>query len=198
VTADGTIIVGSSWNEASQYAEATMWTRDGAAPGATWVEVPIGVLFGTPPGFGNVVATDISDDGSIIVGWNQFTYPNFKGFIWTEATGMVEAETFLADYGITIEPNFSLQSFSGISGDGTTIIGFGQQTVFPFSARSFVITLVPECPWDCDDGDGVVGITDFLALLAQWGQVGSSCDIDGNGVGITDFLDLLGSWGPCP
>ena len=54
------------------------------------------------------------------------------------------------------------------------------------------------CPQDCDDMDGIVGITDFLALLGQWGSVGTSCDIDGGGVGITDFLDLLGNWGPCP
>ena len=55
------------------------------------------------------------------------------------------------------------------------------------------------CPWDCGgDNDGTVGITDFLLLLAQWGQVGSSCDIDGGGVGITDFLELLANWGPCP
>jgi hypothetical protein len=58
------------------------------------------------------------------------------------------------------------------------------------------------CPWDCDMAagytDGVVGITDFLALLGQWGAVGTMCDFDGGGVGITDFLLLLGAWGPCP
>ncbi len=56
----------------------------------------------------------------------------------------------------------------------------------------------PSCPQDCGDMDGNVGINDFLALLAQWGSVGSSCDIDGGGVGINDFLDLLANWGPCP
>ncbi len=56
------------------------------------------------------------------------------------------------------------------------------------------------CPWDCDagGGDGNVGIFDFLLLLAQWGQIGTPCDIDGGGVGITDFLGLLANWGPCP
>ena len=53
-----------------------------------------------------------------------------------------------------------------------------------------------DCPSDCDDGDGEVGINDFLALLAQWGTPGS-CDLDGGGVGINDFLELLASWGPC-
>ncbi len=53
------------------------------------------------------------------------------------------------------------------------------------------------CPWDCGDGDGNVGIVDFLGLLADWGNT-STCDFDGGGVGITDFLELLANWGPCP
>ncbi len=54
------------------------------------------------------------------------------------------------------------------------------------------------CTWDCGgDNDGIVGIVDFLALLAQWGIPGD-CDFDGGGVGITDFLALLANWGPCP
>ncbi len=55
-----------------------------------------------------------------------------------------------------------------------------------------------DCPWDCDDFNGDVGINDFLAVLAQWGQVGSSCDFDGDGVAINDFLAVLAHWGPCP
>jgi hypothetical protein len=54
-------------------------------------------------------------------------------------------------------------------------------------------------PCDADlDGDGIVGITDFLALLGAWGtDPGGPPDFDGDGtVGITDFLTLLGEWGP--
>jgi hypothetical protein len=53
------------------------------------------------------------------------------------------------------------------------------------------------CAGDCD-GDGQVGINDFLELLGQWGGLDTSCDFDGDGVGITDFLTLLGAWGLCP
>ncbi len=54
------------------------------------------------------------------------------------------------------------------------------------------------CPADCapEEPDGMVGILDFLALLAAWGAA-SVCDLDGDGVvGILDLLDLLASWGP--
>jgi hypothetical protein len=54
------------------------------------------------------------------------------------------------------------------------------------------------CPADLD-GDGEVGITDLLALLAAWGpNPGHPSDLDGDGqVGITDLLALLALWGPC-
>lgn len=50
------------------------------------------------------------------------------------------------------------------------------------------------------DGDCVVGIEDFLALLAAWGtDPGGPPDLDDDGsVGINDFLGLLAAWGPCP
>ena len=80
-------------------------------------------------------------------------------------------------------------------------IGFGTVTVqlqsVRFAGQISIDALT--CPWDLD-GDGTVGITDFLELLSQWGTspVGPP-DFDGDGVvGITDFLDLLSAWGPCP
>ncbi len=66
------------------------------------------------------------------------------------------------------------------------------------SVFSISITIEP-CPSDCDgSGDGLVGIVDFLTMLGQWGQLGTSCDINGGGVGIDDVLELLANWGPCP
>ncbi len=50
------------------------------------------------------------------------------------------------------------------------------------------------------DGDGSVGINDFLDLLAAWGPCADcgDCPADFDGdceVGITDFLELLANWG---
>jgi glucose/arabinose dehydrogenase len=61
-------------------------------------------------------------------------------------------------------------------------------------------------PDECDDpadldGDGTVGVNDFLLLLAAWGTCPDPpeecpADLDGDGsVGVTDFLWLLGAWG---
>ena len=71
----------------------------------------------------------------------------------------------------------------------------GDSSLFP----TLTVEFTP-CPWDCGDGDGEVGINDFLALLAQWDSIGTSCDFDLGppGVGIDEFLDLLAHWGPCP
>lgn len=58
---------------------------------------------------------------------------------------------------------------------------------------------VCECPWDLQ-GDAIVGINDFLDMLAAWGtDPGGPPDFDGDGVvGILDFLELLANWGFCP
>ena len=49
------------------------------------------------------------------------------------------------------------------------------------------------------DGDGLIGIVDFLAMLAVWGPCGDCgvclADLDGDCVvGIADLLILLASW----
>ncbi len=59
-----------------------------------------------------------------------------------------------------------------------------------------------ECDTSADlDGDGSVGINDFLILLGSWGPCPQPCpptclgDVDADcNVGINDFLILLGSW----
>ena len=54
------------------------------------------------------------------------------------------------------------------------------------------------CPWDVD-ASGDVGVTDFLTLLAAWGDPGGPADLDGDGVvGGPDLAGLLSAWGSCP
>jgi len=98
------------------------------------------------------------------------------------------------------------------SGAGPCTVGLGQDLadgtggllgVPGVDIADAIVTLVQDtlCPCVLDlNGDGMVGITDFLALLAAWGpNPGHPADFDGDDiVGITDFLLLLASWGPCP
>ncbi len=57
----------------------------------------------------------------------------------------------------------------------------------------------PPCPADVD-GDGAVGVIDFLGVLAAWGPCpGCAADVNSDGsVGVIDFLAVLAAWGPCP
>ncbi|MHC4220538.1 MAG: hypothetical protein ACYSU7_19035, partial [Planctomycetota bacterium] len=60
---------------------------------------------------------------------------------------------------------------------------------------------VEPCPWDCQPvPNQLVDVPDFLAILAQWGLEGTSCDFGTGdpGVGINEFLDFLANFGPCP
>lgn len=44
----------------------------------------------------------------------------------------------------------------------------------------------------------MVGASDLLALIAQWGQMNAMIDLDGDGmVTALDLLMLLGQWGAC-
>ena len=77
--------------------------------------------------------------------------------------------------------------------------GCGVPVVVDMGAYEFQFDPVDEVFLGDIDGDGIVGIVDFLALLANWGPCEPGCcladlDIDGD-VGITDFLLLLASWG---
>ena len=57
--------------------------------------------------------------------------------------------------------------------------------------------VVPACVADLD-GDGSVGFSDVLAVLATWGRKGGPEDLDGSGVvDFGDLLIVLAEWGPC-
>ena len=101
---------------------------------------------------------------------------------------------------------------------GTTMVSFtgsggaaGEEACFTvlvsdggFCCSTEICVTVPDCSPDCDvNGDGVVGILDYLALLDTWGVCSdcgtpTSCPADFNRdceVSSTDFLILLANWG---
>lgn len=76
--------------------------------------------------------------------------------------------------------------------------GQDQGTLNSWSLRIAPFGMNCDCPADID-GDGMVNVTDLLALLAVWGpnpQI--PADINGDGqVDVQDLLELLAAWGPC-
>ncbi len=69
-----------------------------------------------------------------------------------------------------------------------------------FCCSTEICVIIPDCTPDCDlNGDGIVGMVDYLSLLGAWGSC-SDCgtcpaDFDGDcSVGILDLLILLGYW----
>ena len=84
------------------------------------------------------------------------------------------------------------------------IANAGGGTAFTYQGQlpSTVISSEAGCSADLD-GDGTVGATDLLALLATWGPCDDCDDCPANfdpfcTVGATDLVTLLVHWGPCP
>ena len=156
------------------------------------------------------------DDCASTVGtaimWRQRHFPAIGGFGFGQYTvvGLVPDDTTFDPPGDPDpDPDDLYNSSFFVRGDTTTsvcgnnVTEAGETCDPPGPGCSPIcqtVEVVGEpCPWDCEPNpEGSVGINDFLALLAQWTQVGSSCDFNGGGVGINEFLDLLANWGPCP
>jgi uncharacterized membrane protein len=137
VNVDGTIIGGQSYDPTSQLDVAAVWRRNDG----TWDEELLGALPGTFPVYGIAIAEAMSADGRLVVGYNSFSGLDATGFLWTEATGMIDVVPFLAQHGISLPSGFDVISLDGVSDDGKTIVGSGRDTYPPFHVRTFVIRL---------------------------------------------------------
>lgn len=63
-------------------------------------------------------------------------------------------------------------------------------------------SIVEVCFDDCQASDitddGIVDVSDILAILGYWGSSIPAGDVDGNGVvDIGDLLMVISNWGPC-
>ena len=121
---------------------------------------------------------------------------SFDGSSWIQQARLIASDGVADDW---------LGASVALNGD-VAVVGAREFSNGPGSAYTYdgLSDGIPDqcqatCPWDLD-GDGAIGITDFLALLGLWGtNPGGPPDFDGDlDVGITDFLELLGHWGTCP
>ncbi len=112
ISDDGSVVIGLCGDNSS--GELFRWTEAGGMVG-------LGNIFGE----GYYSAEDCSADGSIIVG--NFENGNktlSKPFLWTEDGGMQDLQVMLAGLGIDLS-GWVLKEATGISADGTVIVGSG-------------------------------------------------------------------------
>lgn len=114
VSADGSVIVGTSSSGTA-----------GSVP-FRWTEASGMVSLGSlPGGTPYSSAYDLSADGSIIVGVANNSSAA-SSFVWTAASGMLNLRDVLAAGGATGFENWTSLQVYGISGDGSTVVGYGR------------------------------------------------------------------------
>jgi len=146
---------------------------------------------GVLPGFLRSGAMDVNDAG-VAVGqlWGGV---GFTGFICYDGV-MVDLNTMIPpDVGVEVLVAYAINNDGQIACQGSMVDNL--DTV------GLVLTPIDRAPADLD-GDGTVGLLDFLMLLGAWGPCPAPCPPACTGdincdctVGIVDFLKLLANWG---
>ena len=112
ISADGSVVVGFSGYDSSGKQEAFRWTGG--------VMTGLGFL-----GTGNEsYAYAVSADGSVVVG-ESYSSGNSEAFRWTQATQMQSINQWLAGAGVAAPAGWQLQSATGVSANGTVVMGNG-------------------------------------------------------------------------
>jgi probable HAF family extracellular repeat protein len=183
VSPDGSIIVGFLHQDAIKWTAKEGIVSLGHFEGAGWAH-----------------ALDLSADGSVIVGYNSFDKGQVA-FIWTQSEGMQPLQDVLSDAGVDLK-SWALRYAMGVSDDGRTIVGWGENPAG--EPEAFLVQISQ--PEDLN-GDGQVDGIDLAILLGQWGLcVGCivpvtppiPCPADLNGdcqVNGFDLAILLAAWG---
>jgi probable HAF family extracellular repeat protein len=139
VSQDGLWVAGRETNPVTGFVDAARWHWEGSAWSPTEYLGHVDGNSGTA--YGKTIARDITSDGQFMVGYNTFDGDPFytTGFIWTDSTGCMDIEFWLADKGVDLDPLFDIQSLEACTPDGQTLVGYGQQIVAPYLRRGFMI-----------------------------------------------------------
>ena len=139
VNPSGDIVVGFARDALDSPRGVAMWKRENGSFGPVQY---LGWVDGTEPS-GLNVPHGVTGNGNMVVGYCTFDGSPFNttGFIWTQATGVVDINAWLADNGVFVDPNFTIQSLGAITPDGRQIFGHGQMLTAPYTKRAFRITV---------------------------------------------------------
>ena len=185
VNAAGNIVGGTAGFDLG----AALWAFDGA----NWNRTDIGYLPGTDEFDHAASIFGISADGTVAVGFNRSgfgPFADYNGTLYTE-TGLVDVELWLTDNGVDFA-GIDIRAMTGVSDDGTTLVGWGYQN--GFNLASFRIIIAAACAADFN-GDGEVDTLDVLAFLNAWSAGDPSADFNGDGaINTLDVLAFLNAW----
>ena len=159
---DGSLIVGSSYDENSALNVGTIWSWNGSG----YTTTQVGALPDTPPGLGQAILLSITNDGSLAVGVNQYSWGSTEGMVWTPGTGLISASAYFAMVGVVLPDGHSIADCYNVSADGSTI----NATIIDdetFNYYSAIIRLRQPCPGDLNN-DGQVDDSDFVSFAAQY------------------------------
>ncbi len=183
VNFSGSVIAGSYLDPTTGTWSAFRWTPTW---GAQDLSLPAGARISA-----------MSLEGDVLLG--KIGGASNGGFIWTEATGMLNLHAYLSRLGLDLT-DWTLDTAVAISADNTVVVGNG---MFQGQSRSFIVSGVDFskiCLADIDQS-GSVDTGDISILLLLFGPAAGSfdpADLDRSGViDAADLSLLLMGWGEC-
>jgi len=197
VNSSGDIVVGYSFEVSTQNRVATIWRWNGTE----YIEQKLPLLPGTPAFNGWAIANSVSDDGSIVVGSNYYSFNpggTADGIVWTEETGLVNAMDYFTSLGFEFDDEIDIIGVYAVSPDGSTFIAdyFNSRSGL---VGSVILRLPRSCAADLND-DGTLDFFDVSAFLGLYQSQDPAADFTGDGV--HDFFDVsafLGAYNAgCP
>ncbi len=150
VSGDGSVVVGYSTSANGQ--EAFRWTQAGGMTG----------LGDLPGGMFDSVAYATNRDGSVVVGRGVNASNYQEAFRWTQAGGMQSVTDWLAAAGVTVAPGYLLGSATGVSADGSTVVG---QAYGPSGDEAYLARVSAA-------GSGSVSLADLQHSLLEASRAG--------------------------
>jgi hypothetical protein len=146
--------------------------------------------FGAAPGQ-DVLTVQWSEVGTSL--WNDLEVVGPTGAGTTG--GWFDVSFALDEIGLSGIDAFQMRVIADDAGSGSVI----EAGLDAISLARYTCEDSPACSGDVD-GDGVVNVSDILAIIGEWGSCqGCDSDLNDDGlVNVSDVLLVLDGWGSCP
>ncbi len=130
VSADGSVVVGEAFDDGGIRRAAFRWT---AAEGM----IDLGVLPSDDIPYSSYYASDVSADGSVVVGeaYDPISGENRRAFRWTAESGMVDLGV------LPIHTDHTNTAATGVSANGKVVVGISGNQAFRWTAEEGMVDL---------------------------------------------------------